>query len=104
MSQPASSEVAQAIKHHREGSEQLRKAMFNLREGRPFNVRQTLIWSEPGGGKHWTQSEEMRPYLVEQFARAAKMLAERDAAISRAVSRDPCPKCGVRGDIGCRHK
>jgi len=20
------------------------------------------------------------------------------------VSRDPCPKCGIRGDIGCRHR
>lgn len=20
------------------------------------------------------------------------------------VSRDPCPKCGVRGDLGCRHR
>lgn len=20
------------------------------------------------------------------------------------VSRDPCPKCGVRGDIGCKHR
>lgn len=19
------------------------------------------------------------------------------------VSRDPCPKCGIRGDIGCKH-
>lgn len=20
------------------------------------------------------------------------------------VDRDPCPKCGVRGDIGCKHR
>lgn len=19
------------------------------------------------------------------------------------VSRDPCPKCGIRGDLGCKH-
>lgn len=22
----------------------------------------------------------------------------------RIVERDPCPRCAVRGDIGCRHK
>jgi len=20
------------------------------------------------------------------------------------VDRDPCPKCGIRGDLGCKHK
>ena len=20
------------------------------------------------------------------------------------VNRDPCPKCGVRGDLGCKHR
>lgn len=20
------------------------------------------------------------------------------------VDRDPCPKCGVRGDVGCKHR
>ena len=26
-----------------------------------------------------------------------------DLADDRYVRRDPCPKCGVRGDIGCKH-
>jgi len=27
---------------------------------------------------------------------------ERDTLVH--VDRDPCPKCGIRGDIGCKHK
>lgn len=26
------------------------------------------------------------------------------AELPRAVSRDPCPNCGVRGDVGCIHR
>jgi hypothetical protein len=26
------------------------------------------------------------------------------ATIATRVSRDPCPRCAIRGDIGCRHR
>ena len=30
--------------------------------------------------------------------------SEPEASIAKRVSRDPCPRCAVRGDIGCRHR
>ncbi|MFZ5749065.1 MAG: hypothetical protein ACOY45_15580 [Pseudomonadota bacterium] len=38
-----------------------------------------------------------------RYAPGARMV-EDTAAIRPAISRDPCPRCGVRGDIGCRHR
>lgn len=29
---------------------------------------------------------------------------KRPLSTFQTVSRDPCPKCGVRGDIGCKHR
>jgi len=41
----------------------------------------------------------------ERYAAAKSVRSMSDAEISaRAVNRDPCIMCGVRGDIGCKHK
>lgn len=33
----------------------------------------------------------------------AEIVNDIDAALPPAVDRDPCPRCGVRRDIGCSH-
>lgn len=33
-----------------------------------------------------------------------RTMAEKREQAPIAVDRDPCPQCGVRGDIGCKHK
>jgi hypothetical protein len=38
------------------------------------------------------------------YPRAKALLAEKEAMLARVVRRDPCFKCGVRADIGCRHQ
>lgn len=39
-----------------------------------------------------------------QEERAFAHMQERDAALARVVKRDPCPMCGTRSDIGCKHR
>ncbi len=36
--------------------------------------------------------------------RAIASLAAKEAVLASVVRRDPCARCGVRGDIGCRHQ
>ena len=38
-----------------------------------------------------------RPYTIKR--RTVPIVA-----LGEYVERDPCPRCGVRGDIGCRHR
>jgi hypothetical protein len=35
--------------------------------------------------------------------RKAGLSADRRVPPTEPVDRDPCPRCGVRGDIGCGH-
>lgn len=46
--------------------------------------------------------EEPTPEPIERDVAAKKLTALEIE--ERVVSRDPCPKCGVRGDIGCKHQ
>lgn len=52
---------------------------------------------------------------IEKWARAAGLISDDGDRISRTgslrgphpvirVTRDPCPRCGVRGDLGCKHR
>lgn len=38
------------------------------------------------------------------YPQAQKRMEEREAVLARVVNRDPCFKCGVRADIGCKHQ
>ncbi len=41
---------------------------------------------------------------VDRYPEARARLAEKEAkAESQRVRRDPCPKCGTRGDLPCKH-
>ncbi|MFZ5748238.1 MAG: LexA family protein [Pseudomonadota bacterium] len=59
----------------------------------------------------WTKSAILgsRAYLAAlertggHYAPGAAMIDDADAP-RPALSRDPCPRCGMRGDIGCRHR
>lgn len=48
----------------------------------------------------WYDSKEFRK------ARVAALAAQREkieSFLAENPPRDPCPRCGVRGDIGCAH-
>lgn len=40
----------------------------------------------------------------QEAASLAALKAERDRVERLRVTRDPCPLCAVRGDIGCKHR
>lgn len=43
------------------------------------------------------------PKTTRQYVRTKPELPN-DAIAARRVDRDPCPYCGVRADIGCKHR
>jgi len=53
------------------------------------------------------QVHPISPYKIKRMEKDARGLEEarqrKELAESLRVSRDPCPRCGVRGDIGCGH-
>lgn len=63
----------------------------------------TFAWIERVTGHCW----EAGP-LVGQRAiglqRAMQSAASKANALARSVTRDPCPVCGIRQDIGCAHR
>lgn len=42
--------------------------------------------------------------LTRETEVAARMREKHDFVNTLRVSRDPCPMCNVRGDIGCKHR
>lgn len=81
-------------RHMERGSATLLAAM----QGRKTSPRD-LHWHEKVNQGAWSQGSMEREYT-----RAAILMAEKEAALSRVVYRDPCPLCGVRGDLGCNHR
>lgn len=63
-----------------------------------------LKWGVSPNMKAWRPSEVPLPYRLKQMAEIQRRANARALADSLWVSRDPCPKCGVRADIGCKHK
>lgn len=66
-----------------------------------------LLWSFRAANNQWNGTPLESGYAKERREANERLIAataERDAfANSRRVSRDPCPKCAVRADIGCKH-
>lgn len=58
-----------------------------------------LIWAVPVSGGDPNGATLRRDNAV-----ALRRLAEREEALNRVVNRDPCTFCGVRGDVGCKHR
>lgn len=54
-------------------------------------------------GEGWLFPSERARYALSPFTNVVKRKGiDRDTLTH--ISRDPCPKCGVRGDIGCKHR
>lgn len=72
-----------------------------LRQEAPSSDK--LIWREPFQGNQWTKGSELSETARRQQASLANSMAAKEAARAKVVNRDPCPKCGVRRDLGCKH-
>lgn len=57
---------------------------------------------DPDAWETRTMEEIRRKAPNPQFHRVEGPAADDVARL--VVSRDPCPRCGVRGDVGCRHR
>jgi hypothetical protein len=55
-------------------------------------------WSAgDGGGGNWRPKDAPVPPVL--------LIHEREAIVdSLRVARDPCPACGIRADVGCKHR
>ncbi len=78
----------------RAGSETLLKALQTGRGPDSFTWSMLPGLQPQGDGCHQLRTAERRLTLIE---------AKEAQAEARRVSREPCPWCGVRADIGCRH-
>lgn len=63
-----------------------------------------LVWRDPHLPKNWVKNANSQVSI--HNALRIKLGAERmeRADSLRITNREPCPMCGVRGDIGCKHK
>ncbi len=80
------------------GSKMMLKAIYLAKNGqRP-----------PEGAFHWRRSANSGSWasglLMQEMERAAKAEAQKARIQELVVSREPCFKCGVRGDVGCKHR
>lgn len=48
--------------------------------------------------------EPVRRYARQPGASRERVIPDPSGSIPDSVDRDPCFKCGVRGDIGCKHR
>lgn len=91
------------------GSNWLLRQIESARTGKPaFLPRkatppETLVWNRvPITGSTWTPDERKDRSKIE---RRLAYHAQKEALAERLyVSRDPCPLCAVRADVGCRHR
>lgn len=81
------------------GSEALWQAVTQAQLRKPHKTPAGLVW------KRTSILVDASP---EAAARQARQNADRQAREAflelNRVSRDPCPKCAVRADIGCKHR
>lgn len=61
-------------------------------------------WTERSNGGTLQASEGLRHYRTQGERRAAQSFEQKQDALTRRVSRDPCPVCATRMDIGCEHR
>ncbi len=71
------------------------KAFMTALRGGP--THDDLIWNERAFVSQ--PSEHTR-----ELSRTARLAAIKAEAELLRVYRDPCTRCGVRGDVGCRHR
>lgn len=74
-----------------EGSERLWQALDRAKSGRVPDTNADMIWLTEAQGK-----DKPSPHYD-------RLLSKDRLAETLYAVRDPCPKCGTRQDIGCRH-
>ena len=80
------------------GSQMLLKSIYLARNGqRP--PEGAFSWAARVNSKTWATG-----MLTREIERAAIQMAQKERARELVVSREPCFKCGVRADIGCKHR
>lgn len=62
-----------------------------------------LVWSDTTGVGSFAP-EGLSQTAQRQTKLAVASIEREQAVLARKVRRDPCPRCGVRGDIGCKHR
>lgn len=81
------------------GSKALWAAVRQAQLRKPHDTPAKLVWK---------RQSITSPASPEAAARQARQNAARAAAEAQIealrVNRDPCPKCAVRADIGCKHR
>lgn len=53
--------------------------------------------------EHWRLASPHKAARASERTRETRLTNENSLAELTRVDRDPCPLCGVRGDIGCSH-
>lgn len=96
--QPETNEQAQHEKAMQIGSASLAKAIYVAKMGRGPGVSRDFIWTRMG----------LVPATGPTLERD-RIVAERNASQwasveALRVNREICPMCGVRSDIGCKHR
>lgn len=54
-------------------------------------------------GEGWLFPSERARYALNPHSHTVERYRAKHDTLT-IVHRDPCPKCGVRGDIGCKHR
>lgn len=62
-----------------------------------------LIWPHEKGRCGWAPDPESATSRRGELT-LARLIARDRRADAQRTFRDPCPNCGVRADIGCRHR
>ncbi|QZP07793.1 hypothetical protein [Caenibius sp. WL] len=83
-----------------EASEAFATRIALARSGVALKPKNDLIWRIPFQGRPW-------PVGSDKWRRGEavrKAFEQREALVETLrVSRDPCPRCNTRKDIGCKH-
>lgn len=84
----------------------LERGDYHLRPMAKAFTRKDFIWTKHHDTHNqWQSDATMSSENSKRQSRVLAAIAEKNRiADSRRVSRDPCPLCGVRADIGCNHR
>lgn len=95
-------DIVQADARHERRMERCSRAMLAALRGRSAAPRE-LIWPEIARPSQWAPTGATSRDT--RIAKAVASLARKEAMAARPrMDRDACPLCGVRADIGCRHR
>lgn len=82
-------------------AERLRRERGHVYDARKVYLRgDGLLWRE----RVHSIPERTGTSRRHQEERALIHMQSRDEALALVVKRDPCPKCGTRMDVGCKHR